>query len=145
MIQRKLWSRQLWVRKLCAGICLEKKEFDYVRLWDLESDRIESEFSVYRQSTGANVFMVAGEARSSKSSQSAFKCCEADPPENCHLNVKKLSKTYIFFKKIDKNCLFFVCNFLTFKSNFPKVSFTAFKSRLTISKRDSCRYHISWM
>ena len=30
----------------------------------------------------------------------------SDPPENCHLNVKKLPKTYIFFKKIAKNCQF---------------------------------------
>ena len=29
-----------------------------------------------------------------------------DPPENCHLNVKKFPKT-TFFQKIDKNCLFF--------------------------------------
>lgn len=31
--------------------------FKYVLLIDIQSDRIEGEFSVYRQSTGANVFM----------------------------------------------------------------------------------------
>ena len=30
-----------------------------------------------------------------------------DPPENCHLNVKKLPKTGVFFFLIDKNCHFF--------------------------------------
>ena len=31
----------------------------------------------------------------------------ADPPENCHLNVKKLPKTWHCSKKIAKNFLFF--------------------------------------
>ena len=35
--------------------------FDYVLLRELQSDRIEGEFSVYRQSTGANAFMAAGD------------------------------------------------------------------------------------
>ena len=35
--------------------------FDYVLLRELQSDRIEGEFSVYRQSTGANVFMTASD------------------------------------------------------------------------------------
>jgi len=30
--------------------------------------------------------------------------CKADPPQNCHLTVKKLPGTYFFFKKIAKNC-----------------------------------------
>ena len=34
--------------------------FNYVLLRELQSDRIEGEFSVYRQSTGANAFMQAG-------------------------------------------------------------------------------------
>jgi len=35
--------------------------FKYVLLRELQSDRIEGEFSVYRQSTGANAFMTAGD------------------------------------------------------------------------------------
>lgn len=35
--------------------------FQYVLLRELQSDRIEGEFSVYRQSTGANAFMLAGD------------------------------------------------------------------------------------
>ena len=35
---------------------------------------------------------------------------EPDPPENCHLNVKKLPKTWHFFKKIAKNFHFFQKN-----------------------------------
>ena len=31
---------------------------------------------------------------------------QSDPQENCHLTVKKLPKTYIFLKKIAKNCHF---------------------------------------
>ena len=34
----------------------------------------------------------------------------SEPPEICHLNVKKLPKTWHFFKKIDKNCHFFQQN-----------------------------------
>ena len=39
--------------------------FEYVLLRDIQSDRIEGEFSVYRQSTGANAFMVAADVLSS--------------------------------------------------------------------------------
>lgn len=39
--------------------------FEYVLLRELQSDRIEGEFSVYRQSTGANAFMTAGDVLSS--------------------------------------------------------------------------------
>ena len=35
--------------------------FEYVLLRELQSDRIEGEFSVYRQSTGANAFMSVGD------------------------------------------------------------------------------------
>ena len=35
--------------------------FQYVLLREIQSDRIEGEFSVYRQSTGANAFMTAGD------------------------------------------------------------------------------------
>ena len=35
--------------------------FDYVILREIQSDRIEGEFSVYRQSTGANAFMNVGD------------------------------------------------------------------------------------
>ena len=37
--------------------------------------------------------------------------CVPGPLENCHLNVKKLSKKYIFSKKKAKNCLFFPKDF----------------------------------
>ena len=39
---------------------LYSKGFKYVLLRELQSDRVEGEFSVYRQSTGGNAFMVAG-------------------------------------------------------------------------------------
>ena len=32
----------------------------------------------------------------------------SDSPENCHLSVIKLPKTWYFFKKISKNCYFFM-------------------------------------
>ena len=35
--------------------------FDYVLLREIQSDRIEGEFSVYRQSTGASAFMTTGD------------------------------------------------------------------------------------
>ena len=35
--------------------------FNYVLLREIQSDRIEGEFSVYRQSTGANAFMTTGD------------------------------------------------------------------------------------
>ena len=47
-------------------------DFDYVLLRDLQSGKIEGEFSVYRQSTGANAFMAAGDVFS------AFKKCLAN-------------------------------------------------------------------
>ena len=43
---------------------LFQKGFTYVLLRDLQSDRIEGEFSVYRQSTGANSYMVASDVLS---------------------------------------------------------------------------------
>ena len=45
---------------LCRHL-IEKEGFEYVPLRDLQSDRIEGEFSVYRQSTGANAFMAASD------------------------------------------------------------------------------------
>ena len=38
--------------------------FEYVLLREIQSDRIEGEFSVYRQSTGANAFMLVGDVLS---------------------------------------------------------------------------------
>ena len=38
--------------------------FEYVLLREIQSDRIEGEFSVYRQSTGANAFMLASDVLS---------------------------------------------------------------------------------
>ena len=40
---------------------IEYGGFKYVRLREIQSDRIEGEFSVYRQSTGANAFMTCGD------------------------------------------------------------------------------------
>ena len=49
--------------------------------------------------------------------------CTADPPENCHLTVKKLQKNLTFFsKKLTKIDIFFnkiaIDNFLTVKWQF---------------------------
>ena len=47
-----------------SSICtylLNHAGFQYVLLRELQSDRNEGEFSVYRQSTGANVFMTCGD------------------------------------------------------------------------------------
>jgi len=44
---------------------LTKENFQYILLRELQSDRLEGEFSVYRQSTGANSFMTTGEVFSS--------------------------------------------------------------------------------
>ena len=43
---------------ICAHL-LTQAGFQYVLLRELQSDRIEGEFSVYRQSTGANAFMTS--------------------------------------------------------------------------------------
>jgi len=43
----------------------------------------------------------------------------SDPPENCHLNVKKLPKTWHFFFLNDKNCLFFPKNCHEIETVFP--------------------------
>ena len=45
---------------ICAHL-LTHAGFQYVLLRELQSDRIEGEFSVYRQSTGANAFMTSGD------------------------------------------------------------------------------------
>ena len=45
---------------ICTHL-LTQAGFQYVLLRELQSDRIEGEFSVYRQSTGANAFMTSGD------------------------------------------------------------------------------------
>ena len=40
---------------------INEENFQYVLLREIQSDRIEGEFSVYRQSTGANSFMTTGD------------------------------------------------------------------------------------
>ena len=45
---------------LCKHL-LTHAEFDYVLLREIQSDKIESEFSVYRQSTGSNAFMTSSD------------------------------------------------------------------------------------
>ena len=45
---------------LCKHL-LTHAEFDYVLLREIQSDKIESEFSVYRQSTGSNDFMTSSD------------------------------------------------------------------------------------
>ena len=47
-----------------AAVCkylLNTAGFTYVLLREIQSDRIEGEFGVYRQSTGVNAFMTAGD------------------------------------------------------------------------------------
>ena len=44
---------------------LTNADFKYVLLREIQSDRLEGEFSIYRQSTGANSFMTTGEVFSS--------------------------------------------------------------------------------
>lgn len=43
---------------------LTSANFEYVLLREIQSDRLEGEFSVYRQSTGANTFMTTGDVTS---------------------------------------------------------------------------------
>ena len=43
---------------------LTSANFEYVLLREIQSDRLEGEFSVYRQSTGANSFMTTGDVAS---------------------------------------------------------------------------------
>lgn len=87
--------------------------FKYVLLRELQSDRIEGEFSVYRQSTGANSFMLAGDVDtafkkrltrfaasylehidSNTITTKSRECCDgityedADAIEHCLLNVQ---------------------------------------------------------
>ena len=45
---------------ICAHL-LTRAGFQYVLLRELQSDRIEGEFSVYRESTGANAFVTSGD------------------------------------------------------------------------------------
>ena len=45
---------------ICAHL-LTHAGFQYVLLRELPSDRIEGEFSLYRQSTGVNAFMTSGD------------------------------------------------------------------------------------
>ena len=68
--------------------------------------------------------------------------------ENCHLNVKKLPKTWHFFKKIDKNCHFCQQNcqwqFCWKKWQFLSIFFLMssfwqfFDTQLAIFRRVSC-------
>ena len=47
-----------------AAVCkylLDTAGFTYVLLREIQSDRIEGEFGVYRQSTGGNAFMIVGD------------------------------------------------------------------------------------
>ncbi|XP_070180345.1 uncharacterized protein, partial [Littorina saxatilis] len=47
--------------KAVCNYLLSSAGFDYVVLRELQSDRLEEEFSVYRASTGSNAFMTAGD------------------------------------------------------------------------------------
>eukprot|EP00745_Piridium_sociabile_P001153 TRINITY_DN10714_c0_g2_i1.p1 TRINITY_DN10714_c0_g2~~TRINITY_DN10714_c0_g2_i1.p1 ORF type:complete len:837 (+),score=176.30 TRINITY_DN10714_c0_g2_i1:399-2909(+) len=47
--------------KAVCDYLISSAGFDYVILRELQSDRLEGEFSVYRQSTGSNIFMTAGD------------------------------------------------------------------------------------
>ena len=46
---------------VCQYLLSEEANFQYVLLRELQSDRLEGEFGVYRQSTGANNFMSCGD------------------------------------------------------------------------------------
>ena len=48
------------LKELCKDL-IENKQFEYVLLREIQSDRLEGEFGVYRQSTGANAFMTSGD------------------------------------------------------------------------------------
>lgn len=68
--------------------------FDYVLLREIQSDRIEGEFSVYRQSTGGNAFMTTGDVSSAfrkrlaRFAASFLQSIESDTSnENCHTCV----------------------------------------------------------
>ena len=48
------------LHEVCKNL-LNNAGFQYVLLREIQSDRIEGEFGVYRQSTGANLFMTSGD------------------------------------------------------------------------------------
>ena len=75
------------------GVCvhlLTEKQFEYVLLRELQSDRIEGEFGVYRQSTGANSFLTsadvfsASKKRLTKHSAIYLESLEIAPVPNDH-------------------------------------------------------------
>jgi hypothetical protein len=69
---------------------LTSGEFEYVLLREIQSDRLEGEFSVYRQSTGANSFMTTGDVfsackkRLAKHAASYLKSIEVLPEPKEH-------------------------------------------------------------
>ena len=89
-------ERLLWVfvsEFVCAH--LFEKGFQYVLLREIQSDRIEGEFSVYRQSIGANAFMTAGDVDSSfkkrlaRFAASYLEFIDAGPTENSNSHTCK--------------------------------------------------------
>lgn len=65
-------------------------DFEYVLLREIQSDRLEGEFSVYRQSTGANCFMTTGDVisackrRLTRFAASYLKSIEVHPEPKPH-------------------------------------------------------------
>ena len=58
--KRALVQTMQGLTSICAHL-LTRAGFQYVLLRELQSDRIEGEFSVYRQSTDANAFVTSGD------------------------------------------------------------------------------------
>lgn len=80
---------------VCAYL-IEHAQFDYVVLRELQSDRLEGEFGVYRQSTGANNFMTCGDVfiankrRLTRFAASFLESIETDPAVVQHICIGDL-------------------------------------------------------
>ena len=76
--------------KAVCGHLLSSAQFNYVCLRQIQSDRIEGEFGVFRQSTGANKFMSCGDVfsanqkRLAKYAASYLQLLELDSTTNEH-------------------------------------------------------------
>ena len=58
--KRALVQTMAGLKQVCVHL-LNKKQFEYVVLRELQSDRLEGEFGVFRQSTGANAFLTSAD------------------------------------------------------------------------------------
>jgi len=82
-----------------AALCkylLETAGFAYVLLREIQSDRIEGEFGVYRQSSGANAFMTVGDVSAASKKRLArhaakfLKSIETDDQPKAHVCIGPL-------------------------------------------------------